>query len=169
MSRRPKPTAQKKLHGNPGRRPLNDAEPAVEGRTSPPAWLDKIARQEWRRLAPRLHRLGILTPADRVAFANRCAAYSRLVRAETFLASQSSLKYKTKGGALKPWPEIAIATTAAEQVRKFDIEFGLTPAARTRLRVDVKQKKDKTRDFLFGSGEKAKKPANECENVVEFK
>lgn len=150
---KPKPTAKKKLQGNPGRRPLPPAEPQVRGTTTPPKWLGKRAKTEWRRLAPRLELLGILTHADRAAFATYCAAYARMVEAETFLASPAaggSLVFRTDGGALKPWPHVQIANQAADTMRKFIVEFGLTPSARTRLSVENPKKETDSEDFLFG-------------------
>lgn len=151
--RKPQPTKKRKLKGNPQRRPLPASEPEVTGTTTPPKWLDKRAKTEWRRLAPRLELLGILTPADRTAFATYCAAYSRMVEAETFLqspAAKGSLVFRTEGGALKPWPHVGIANQAAEVMRKFIVEFGLTPSSRTRLSVEDPKKETNTEEFLFG-------------------
>ncbi len=150
---KPKPTAKKKLQGNPGRRPLPTAEPEFSGTTTPPKWLSNRAKTEWRRLASRLELIGILTPGDRAAFATYCAAYARMVEAENFLASPAaggSLKYLTSTGALKAWPEIAIANQAADCMRKFLIEFGLTPSSRTRLGVEPPKKESDTEEFIFG-------------------
>ena len=48
--RKPTPTTLKELKGNPGRRPLNEAEPKPAARLpSPPAHLSRSARREWRR------------------------------------------------------------------------------------------------------------------------
>jgi len=55
MPRRPKPTALKQLAGNPGKRPLNFSEPRFDpGPITVPRQLGKLARVEWRRLAPLL-------------------------------------------------------------------------------------------------------------------
>src|SRR5689334_3828108 len=48
----PKPTAIKKIQGNPGKRPLNENEPQLEpGIPECPDYLDEIARKEWARIA----------------------------------------------------------------------------------------------------------------------
>ena len=153
--RKPHPTAKRKRKGNPTRRPLPENEPEIKGTTTAPKWLDARAKTEWRRLAPRLELAGILTPADRTAFAAYCAAYSRMVEAETFLASpaaKGSLVFRTDGGALKPWPHISIANQAADTMRKFLVEFGLTPSSRVRLNVPNPKKEETAEAFLFGSG-----------------
>lgn len=40
---------------------------------------------------------------------------------------------KTKSGAVKPRPEVAIANNALNFVRSFSAEFGLTPSSRGRI------------------------------------
>ena len=60
--RKPKPTALKKLEGNPGKRPLNELEPLPQvTMLRCPNWLEPEAKKEWRRLAPVLIGAGILT------------------------------------------------------------------------------------------------------------
>ena len=50
--RKPKPTAMKKLEGNPGKRPLNLFEPTPEEKMPHcPDWLEEEAKAEWERLA----------------------------------------------------------------------------------------------------------------------
>lgn len=81
--RRPKPTALKKLEGNPGKRPLNELEPVPPvASLRCPNYLLPEARKEWRRLAPILMNLGLLTAADAVPFAGYCQAYARWREAE---------------------------------------------------------------------------------------
>lgn len=46
--RKPKPIAIKELEGNPGKRPLNDAEPKPVRKAPPcPKWLEPEAKKEW--------------------------------------------------------------------------------------------------------------------------
>ena len=59
--RKPKPTAMKVLEGNPGKRPLNFAEPHSEKKLPHgPEWLEDEAKAEWERLAVPLYNLGLL-------------------------------------------------------------------------------------------------------------
>ena len=49
--RKPKPTALKKLEGNPGKRKLNTKEPVpAKGMPEGPKWLLPEAKEEWKRL-----------------------------------------------------------------------------------------------------------------------
>ena len=52
QGRNPKPTAQKVLEGNPGKRELNTKEPKPEKKAPAcPKWLDDEAKKEWKRLS----------------------------------------------------------------------------------------------------------------------
>ena len=49
--RKPKPTALKKLEGNPGKRKLNTKEPIpAKGMLNCPEWLLPEAKKEWENL-----------------------------------------------------------------------------------------------------------------------
>ena len=92
--RKPLPTALKVLEGDrgKGRRPINQNEPAPpQKNVKCPDWLMPEAKKEWKRLAPSLIAMGILTEHDMEAFAGYCQAYARWREAEEFL-SQHGLK-----------------------------------------------------------------------------
>lgn len=132
--RKPKPTALKKLEGNPGKRPLNDLEPLPKvTMLRCPNWLEPEAKKEWRRLAPVLIGAGILTSADAVPFAGYCQAYARWKEAEEQV-SRLGMVYKEKDTErVRPNPYIAIARSAFAEVKSLAAEFGLTPANRTAI------------------------------------
>ncbi len=135
--RKPKPTALKILEGNPGRRPLNPAEPAPAAGARPPncpRHLDPDARREWRRLARQLHGLGLITQVDRSALAAYCQAWSRWIAAEKIIAADG-LTVTTDKGNLIQHPAVGIANKALDLMLKFGVEFGLTPSSRSRLQV----------------------------------
>ncbi len=133
---RPKPTALKILQGNPGGRPINTHEPKFE-LTVPdcPIELNADAKLEWSRLAPHLLRMGLITEADRSAFAGYCQAYGRWIEAERYLATEGELLVTDKGNTVQN-PRLWVANRALEQMYKFMVEFGLTPSSRTRLKVN---------------------------------
>ena len=59
--RKPKPTAIKKLEGNPGKRKLNTKEPIpAKGMPDCPEWLLPEAKKEWERLADLMNQMGFL-------------------------------------------------------------------------------------------------------------
>ena len=131
--RKPKPTAMKVLEGNPGKRPLNLAEPHPEKKLPDcPDWLEDEAKAEWERLAVPLYNLGLLTELDMAAFASYCQAYARWKEAEEFISQHGSI-VKTKTGFWQQVPQVYIARANQAMMLKAAAEFGLTPSARSRI------------------------------------
>lgn len=127
--RKPKPTALKVLEGNPGKRPLNDREPVPPKGT---AWLLPEAKKEWKRLAPALEAMGVLTMADLTAFEGYCQAYARWKEAEAFITQHGSI-FQTPSGYVQQVPQVSIAQQNLKIMQSFCSEFGLTPATRARI------------------------------------
>ncbi|MFT0213956.1 P27 family phage terminase small subunit [Pseudomonas sp. F1_0610] len=77
--RKPKPTAQKILSGNAGKRALNHNEPAFSQVThiEPPVWLEGEAVAMWERVMPELLREKVLCATDIHNVELFCSAYSR--------------------------------------------------------------------------------------------
>ena len=131
--RKPKPTALKVLEGNPGKRPLNDREPVPpKGTLKCPAWLLPEAKKEWKRLAPALEAMGVLTMADLTAFEGYCQAYARWKEAEAFITQHGSI-FQTPSGYVQQVPQVSIAQQNLKIMQSFCSEFGLTPAIRARI------------------------------------
>ena len=147
--RKPKPTALKRLQGTPGKRPLNDKEPDVSNKKPRcPSWLSPSAKVEWRRIAGVLHEAGLLTYVDRAALAGYCQAYGRWKDAEEQLET-APLMLETDKGYCYPNPLIGIARGAFEDMSKMAAEFGMTPSARSRLKVEKPEKEKSLADTLF--------------------
>ena len=135
MSPRPKPTAIRRLEGNPGKRAWNHAEPVPpDAQPRCPGHLSAVAQKEWRRLASALHKMGVLTVVDRAALAAYCAAYGRWVEAEEKLKETPTL-FKTPAGYVQQSPWLGIANKQLELMGRYLIELGMTPASRSRVSV----------------------------------
>lgn len=151
----PKPTAQKIREGNPGKRALNDAEPQPDS-TLPtcPAWLTKGAKAEWRRLARQLNRAGLLTGIDRNALAAYCVVYDRWKTAEEMVAKSAQVvkSKQTESVYLNPW--LNAASMALKEMTKLAAEFGMTPSARTRIRVEKVEQEQSLAELLFADASK---------------
>ena len=94
--RKPKPTVLKILEGNPGKRPINENEPIPpKGTVKCPTWLEPEAKKEWKRLAPSLEAMGVLTQADLTAFAGYCQAFSRMAHPRRLEGLGSRTKTET--------------------------------------------------------------------------
>jgi P27 family predicted phage terminase small subunit len=133
MSRRPKPTAIRRLEGNRGKRAWNHDEPEPpDGIPRCPNHLAPVARTEWRRVARALHAMGVLTPIDRAALAAYCQSYAKWVEAEQKLKETPPL-VKTPSGYVQQSPWLLIANKQLELMGRYMTELGMTPASRSRV------------------------------------
>jgi P27 family predicted phage terminase small subunit len=142
---KPVPTHLKLLRGNPGQRalPKGEIQPLVEAECpKPPINVRRsgYACEEWSRIAPELHRLGVLTVADYPALALYCLAYARWSEAEDALyaMAEDDPKYRAllvtgSMGSQIANPLVKIAASASLNLMRFCVEFGFTPASRTRV------------------------------------
>lgn len=141
---RPTPTALKLIRGNPGKRPINKDEPKPKVQTPTcPAHLSKAGRTEWRRIAPLLTNIGIMTKVDRAALAAYCQSYARWVEAEKKVAERGEV-VKTTNDNIVINPYLSVANKAMDNMRKFLVEFGMTPSSRSRISAE---KQDDDSDF----------------------
>ena len=97
-----------------------------------PDHLDDRARKEWRRIVPILQRMKVLTEADGYSLANLCQTYSTLVTAQEKL-SEAGILYKAPSGYIMQSPLLAVVNQCVETITRLSREFGLTPAARSRI------------------------------------
>lgn len=156
--RRPKPTALKELAGNPGHRPLNDDEikpPA--GVPEKPKGLGKCASREWDFIVQELLLLGVVTIVDRKALVEYCKAVEIselayrdmqkhglmidepvLLEGVPIMDGNKALVRHKKNPAVDAWK------TATGVMKSFLIEFGLTPASRSKLK--IKPAKEENQD-----------------------
>jgi P27 family predicted phage terminase small subunit len=133
--RKPTPSNIVRLRGNPGRRPRNKREPKPRlAIPECPAHLDAEAKREWRRVAPQLDELGLLTVLDGPALAIYCAAWSRWVAANKQV-DELGLTVPGRNGIPKANPYIAVANQAQRLMMSMAAEFGMTPSSRSRIRV----------------------------------
>ena len=136
VGRKPLPTAVKVALGNPGHRPLNDAEPrAPASKLTVPKHLktDKVAAAEYRRLGKQLLAAGVMTVLDETALTIYATEYSRWVRAESLLAEQGDTLVTDKGYRYVN-PSFAVARQAKDTMMRILTEFGMTPSARSRIK-----------------------------------
>ena len=137
--RKPAPTAIKLLHGNPGKRRLNEREPTPPiGAGAPPKELTGLALEEWHRLGPQLESMGTLTEVDAPAFIVYCKAWARYLDAEEKVKALGEI-VKAPSGYPIVNPYRSISNKAYQQCKDFWSEFGMTASARTRLEANPVQ------------------------------
>lgn len=144
----PMPTKLKELRGNPGKRALNVNEPQpLAAKVTCPRWLPTAAKREWRRIAPELVRLGLLTLVDRGALAAYCEAWAEAIMAHETL-QREGYTFETEKGYRGVHPMVAVKNKALLRMRAFASEFGLTPSVRSRLSVEPPKAVDPFDAFL---------------------
>lgn len=147
----PKPTALKLLEGNPGKRALDlsaGVNPRVEIPDAP-KHLGKEARKEWKRITPILEGLGLISGLDRTALGLYCQAVGRLHELEMAFNGQvarmeeggtayvdavaAASQSATPSGYVQQSVMVQLIKNHREQVNRYLMHFGLSPAARARV------------------------------------
>ena len=150
-----KPTNIKLLHGNPGKRPLNDAEPKPDASDQkPPTWLKGRARREWKRIAPMVADMGVLTVADNDAAALMCDALAEYIEAREVVRQHgATYEAEAKNGAVivRPRPEVGMYQDAWRRVLRMMTDFGMTPSSRAKVQAGEKKSEDPFEEFMNGS------------------
>lgn len=146
QGRKPIPTKLKLLRGEKNKDRINTNEPDPgPGIPECPQHLDEIAREEWKRVAPILEKMGTLTRVDRTIFAGYCQLYSRWIAIENELKENALLTEKhTVDGAgvehieVKQNPLVIMARQTLQQIRGFCSELGMTTTSRARISIGGK-------------------------------
>jgi P27 family predicted phage terminase small subunit len=111
-----------------------------------PASLRGEALSEWERIAPHLAKLGLISQIDRAALAAYCTAWGDFVWAENRVAALNDAArelgdktgehgriWDTPSGYKQISVPLQIRNRAMEVMAKFLAEFGMSPAARSRV------------------------------------
>ncbi len=157
MGRHRLPANVHMLHGNPSKL---SAAALLDGELRPPveippcpAHLADEARKEWRRITRHLEVLGLISQIDRAALAGYCTAWGEYVWAENRIAAfngpdesratpearaadktgERARIWETPSGYKQMSPFLQIRNRAMEMMAKFLAEFGMSPAARSRV------------------------------------
>lgn len=142
----PKPTSAKVhyLHGNPSKLPasrlLDEFSPDVALPKCPPH-LKGPAAAEYKRLGAELERYGLMSELDRGVLAMMATEWSRHVWAEKRIAEINAADPEGERGLVDKTPNgyqvqsvyLQISRKAIEIYHRLALEYGLTPAARTRV------------------------------------
>lgn len=139
--RRPKPTAQKELAGNPGKRKKNKDEPSYDTITGvdAPEYLDELATTAWNTYAPLLCGQSVLCVTDLHNLEIFCMAYSGWRRSHREAATEITLMQDN--GTVKKHPALGAANEFANQMKSFGALLGLSPADRSKI-MTPKSKED---------------------------
>lgn len=136
-----KPDAQKRHDGDRKDRINGDAPRPPEGLPEPPDHLDELGRAAFLRVGQHLHGMQVLSLADGEALALYAQNYS-LWRRASAQVDREGLLVATGTGSVKPHPLLAVANEAQRAMARILAQCGLTPAARSALRVVASEGSD---------------------------
>ena len=101
----------------------------------PPPHLRGEALEEWRRLAPQLRVMRLLSALDVGLLAAWCSAWADLVTAERHLA-RDGLVVEGREGQLVRSPWFMVKSRSIDALLKLGARFGFSPSDRVRLAVN---------------------------------
>ena len=132
-----KPTALKLLNGNPGKRKLNKQEPDPEYLAASdlvaPGWLTPGAKACWDEVAPQLQKARLVAKIDVSMLAMGCEALAQYRHATDQIEAFGAVvpAGEGKGQSLNVW--VIVQSMAFKRAVGILRDFGVTPAARTRI------------------------------------
>jgi len=145
MGRPRKPTQLKLIQGTAQPCRINPDEPKPDiDIPEIPHHLSKPARDEWRRITPILKSMGLISHMDLAELTMYCGAWGNYIAAENAMRRNGGM---VVDGKVSPW--VKISKESKLLAHKFLVEFGLTPASRTRVSGKKQEPMKKKRlDFL---------------------
>lgn len=134
--RKPLATEDKIARGNPGKRAINDDSPKMERLfelPKAPDYLGEFGIKEWNRTGPLLVEAKMLTESDLPAFQAYCMNIDLLIQAQLDIQANGMQVMGHRGWVRNP--AIAAFGQASTAIRGFVAEFGLSPSARSRIKI----------------------------------
>lgn len=151
MGRKKKPTTLHLLEGTfrPDRHNVN--EPIIQKpdlvKLRVPAYLSPQAKRIYKHLREVLLKIRVVSEADRTALEIMAEAYAEFRLAEKQLRDDGITYNHTDeygNTTIKPHPAVRIKQMAYTRWKSLASEFGLTPAARTKVSAEIKRKEPET-------------------------
>lgn len=100
----------------------------------PPIELGSIGASIWVEKAPELMAAGLLTPLDLLQLADYCRAHDEIAKCDEMIAEHGEL-IATKD-SMKANPAVGWRFQWLEVKRRIATEFGMTPSARSSIKVE---------------------------------
>ncbi len=133
--RPPKSSALKLIEGNKGKRSLNKQEPDPPylNDLSAPDWLPANAKTVWDEIVPHLRVARMLSTVDVPMLCKGCIAIAQYRVASKKLGDALVVEGDGKPAQLNQW--MVAQSMAFKQAMAVFQQFGMSPAARTRLAI----------------------------------
>lgn len=150
----PEPSILKYIRGNPSKETINRAEPTPEliEDFEPPEEIasDDLASKKWRQSVPVLRRMRVFTEADTDAWVLYCRTWANWMRAKAKsdqfgrdnISYETDANGKTKIKWTQPYTWAVEEKNLANDLRRLQQEFGLTPSSRSQVTIHASQDED---------------------------
>ena len=151
VGRPPKPTKQKRIEGNPGKRPLPTGEPLPSGAPEMPRGLRThypLVAKVWDQVVEALEDTGVLTAADSGALRLMAQHYALAIEAMSDIRGEGLTRLDENGVERKN-PKLQIFRDNSKLFLQYSDRLGLTPSARARLHVEPQAKQLSLAELLF--------------------
>jgi len=139
MARPRKPTALLEAKGafkkDPQRKRSRGNEPVFTRGAEAPEHLRGEVRKVWERLADALDAVGVMRQVHAAALEGACVLYQRAVEADAVIAREGPVVNVATRAGVSPRlrPEVGLSLRCWDGYRRFCAEFGLTPAAMSKI------------------------------------
>lgn len=153
--RRPIPTRVKQLKGTLKNRRKNPNEPNPKVCfPDPPKQMDDLAIEEYRRLGAELVEMGLMSGIDKAALAGYACSYSLWMQVTEKIKNEGIVLEGEGPGVINPL--VNVQYKAQQQMRLFLVEFGMSPASRSKVSVKTKGTEKESPFASIGRNRKAK-------------
>jgi P27 family predicted phage terminase small subunit len=124
-----------------------------------PSHLGEVAKAKWQDILPLLQAVKVMTRADVEALARYCDTYEWWISTRAVLKKDGdTYPILNDAGEIKyiaQRPEVSIAHKLAAQLRQLESDFGLSPAARSSLKVEPDAKEESVLSKFLARRQKA--------------
>ena len=124
-----------------------------------PSHLGEVAKAKWNEILPLLQSVKVMTRADVEALARYCDTYEWWISTRAVLKKDGdTYPILNDAGEIKyiaQRPEVSIAHKLAAQLRQLESDFGLSPAARSSLKVEPDAREESVLSKFLARRQKA--------------
>lgn len=132
----PTPTAILKARGSWLVRGRKDEPEPELGRPRCPSWLTAEAKRKWKRLVPKLEAMRVLAEVDEDLVMRYCLLVVEWKHAILNVQEHGISEQTDKGSRMRP--EVVYANTLMLELRQLETLLGMSPSARSRIRMEPK-------------------------------
>ncbi len=104
-----------------------------------PAWMPKEAKKYWNKIGPELVNCGLISLVDSAAFSAHCDSMGKYEQVMARMVELDDMLDATPQGYQVQSALFTVRNKLWDQIIKSSGEFGLTPAARSKVKASDKQ------------------------------